>query len=114
MKESRLFKSLMATFIAIILSGPAVVLADTPNFFDEGAKTTVSYADLNIDSEEGVQELYKRLRNASRKVCNVTSPMSAGTTAWRTCNRATLSNAVDKFNSEHHECMHAKLVAKGI
>ena len=103
----------MATLIAIILGGPAVVLADTPNFFEEGAKTTVSYADLNIESEEGLQELHKRLRHATRKVCNVTSPMSAGTAAWRACNRNTFADVVDNFNSEHMDCMHGKLVAKG-
>ncbi len=112
MKGSKLFKSLMATIIAIIIGSPTVVLADTPNFFEEGAKTTVSYADLDIENGNGLQELHKRLRLASRKVCAVTSPMSAGTMAWRACNRNTFSNAVDKFNSAHIDCMHENLVAK--
>lgn len=112
MKGSKLFKSLMATLIAIILGSPTVVLADTPNFFEEGAKTTVSYADLDIENGNGLQELHKRLRHASRKVCNITSPMSAGTMAWRACNRNTFSNAVDKFNNDHIDCLHEKLVAK--
>ncbi len=113
MKGSKLFKGLMATLIAIILGGPTVVLADTPNFFEEGAKTTVSYADLDIENGNGLQELHKRLRHASRKVCGVTSPMSSGTMAWRACYRNTLADAVDKFNLAHIDCMHPRLVAKG-
>ncbi len=112
MKVSKLFKGLMATLIAIVLGGPAVVLADTPNFFEEGAKTTVFYAELDLEREEGMQELNKRLRHASRKVCGVTSPMSAGTMAWRACYQNTLADAVDKFNLAHIDCMHARLVAK--
>ena len=114
MKESKLRKNLLAAFVAIVLGSPTVVLAESSNYFEEGAKTTVSYADLDIENGNGLQELHKRLRLASRKVCDVTSPRSAGTVAWRACNRNTFSNAVDKFNNEHHECMHAKLVVKEI
>jgi UrcA family protein len=112
MTDSKLLNSLVAALFAIALGGPTVVLADTPTNSDDTAHTHISYADLNLDSEEGVQELHVRLRHASRKVCGVTSPMSSGTMAWRACYRNTLTNAVDKFNSEHHECMHAKLVVK--
>ncbi len=114
MKKAKLSKSLLAAFVAIVLGSPAVVLAESSSYFEGVAKTTVSYADLDIENGNGLQELHKRLRLASRKVCDVTSPMSAGTIAWRACNRDTFSNAVDKFNSEHLECMHAKLVAKEI
>ncbi len=72
MKESKLFKSLVATFVVIVLGGPAVVLAGTPSYigFVEGPNTTVSYADLNLESEEGVRVLYRRLQHASREVCS--------------------------------------------
>ena len=114
MRKSKLFRRLLAASIVIVLGGPAVVLAATLNQSDDAIQTTVSYADLDIERGDGIEELYARLQRATRKVCNVTSPMSAGTMAWRACNRNTLSNAVDKFNSKHHECMHAKLVAKEI
>ncbi len=41
MKDSKLFKSLVATFVVIVLSGPAVVLADAPSSFEVG-KASVS------------------------------------------------------------------------
>ena len=112
MTDSKLLNGLMAALFAIALSGPTVVLADTPINSGDTAHTHVSYVDLNLDSEEGVQELYVRLRHATRKVCSVTSPMRAGTMAWRACNRNTFSNAVDKFNNDHIDCLHEKLVAK--
>ena len=107
MKESKLFKSLMATFVVIVLGGPAAVLADTPSY-KEDAKATVSYADLNLEREEGVRELYRRLQYASRKVCRDTSPMIGGSIVWRVCYRRTLSHAVDKFDNEDLARIHAR------
>ena len=108
MKESKLFKSLMATCVVIILGGPTVVLADKSNNFDDAAHAHVSYADLELESEESVQELYKRLRRASMKVCSVTSPMNAATMAWRACYRETLSKVIDEFGNEILARIHAR------
>ena len=69
MKESKLFKSLVATIVVIVLSGPAVVLAGTINYFEVG-KASVSYADLNLENEESVRVLYRRLQRASNKLCS--------------------------------------------
>ncbi len=108
MKESKLFKSLVATFAVIVFGGPTIVLAGTPNYFEEVAQTTVSYADLNLERDEDVQVLLKRLRRASKKVCAVTSPMTAGTAAWRACIRNTLSDAIDKFNNRNLSRIYAR------
>ena len=71
MKESKLFKSILATFVVIVFGGPAVVLASTPNYLEY--KATVSYADLNLENEEGARVLYQRLQRASKKVCSARS-----------------------------------------
>ena len=115
MKGSKLFKNLVATFVVIVLGGPAVVLAGTPNYFEY--KTTVSYADLNLENEEGVLVLYRRLQRASKKVCSGTSLKIAGslpvllqrstTQETRQCYRETLSKAVDKFDNEDLTRVHA-------
>ncbi len=110
MKESKLFKSLVATLVVIVLGGPAVVLAGTPSNI-EGPKTTVSYADLNLKSDEDVQVLYRRLQHAAREVC---SPMSLKIVRSpfvnyesSACYRHALSNAVDKFDNEDLTRVHA-------
>ncbi len=111
MKDSKLFKSLVATFVIIVLGGPAVVLADTPSYFVEGPKTTVSYVDLNLENAEGVRVLYRRLQHASREVCGVTSLLIARSIyhlqATKQCYRHALSNAVDKFHNEDLTRIHA-------
>ena len=103
MKESKLFRSLVAAFVIIVLGGTAVVLADTPSYIED-AKATVSYADLNLENEESVRVLYRRLQRASKEVCGVTSRLIAGSIGHfqgtKRCYRETLSNAVDKFENE--------------
>ncbi len=110
MKESKLFKGLVATFVVIVLGGPTVVLAGTPSNFED-AKATVSYADLNLENEEGVRLLYRRLQRASKEVCGVTSLLIAGSLrhlqGTQQCYRHTLSNVVDKFDNEDLARIHA-------
>ena len=115
MKESKLFKKLVATFVVIVLGGPAVVLAGTSSYVED-AKAIVSYADLNLGNEEGVRELYQRLQYASKEICIIiASPNTAESIifnssrrrATRQCYRDTLSNAVDNFGNEDLTRVHA-------
>ncbi len=114
MTESKLFKSLAATFVVIVLSGPAVVqAAGTISYIDDG-KAVVSYADLNLESKEGVRVLYQRLKRASRELCSATPPRVAGRPPkiylqheTQQCYREALSNAVDKFDNEDLTRIHA-------
>ncbi len=95
MKESKLFKSLVATFVVIVLSGPAVVqAAGTPSNFED-ARAIVSYADLNLENEEGVRELYQRLQYASKEICIIiASPNTAESIIFNSSRRrATRSRA---------------------
>ncbi len=111
MKESNLFKSLVATFVVIVLSGPVVVqAAGTISYFDDG-KAAVSYTDLNLENEESVRVLYRRLQRASKEVCGVTRLLIAGSImhlqGTKQCYRETLSNAVDKIDNEDLTRIHA-------
>ncbi len=116
MKESKLFKSLVATFVVIVLGGPAVVLADTISYIEVG-KASVSYADLNLESEESVRVLYRRLKRASKELCSDAPPKIAGSIPKiyqlssgleiRQCYREALSNAVDKIDNEDLTRIHA-------
>ncbi len=114
MKESKLFKSLVATFIVIVLGGPAVVLANTSSHLETN-KATVSYVDLNLENEEDVRVLYQRLQHASKEVCGFGSlkipesilAKSSRRRMTRQCYRKSLSNAVDKFDNEHLTRIHA-------
>ncbi len=111
MKESKLFKGLVATFVVIVLGGAAVVLAGPPSHHLETTKVTVSYADLNLENEEGVRVLYRRLQRTSKEVCGVTSLRISGSLHFlskaQQCYRETLSNVVDKIDNEDLTRIHA-------
>nr|CAM58135.1 hypothetical protein [uncultured marine microorganism] len=111
MKESKLFRSLVATFVVIVLSGPAVVLAGTLSYIEDD-KVAVSYADLKLESEEGVRALYRRLKRASKEVCGIRPPKIYGASVYhmwdsQRCYRATLSNAVYKYDNDDLTRIHA-------
>ncbi len=110
MKEPKLFKSLVATFVVIVLSGPAVVLAGTPSYFED-TEITVSYADLNLNTEKDVQTLYKRLQHASKEVSGFRSLTTVGDVGrfqkLRQYYNETLSNAVESVNNERLSEIHA-------
>ena len=77
----------------------------------------MSYADLNLESEEGVRVLYRRLKRASNKLCSDAPPKIAGSlpkiyqlsngVQTRQCYQDTLSNAVDKIDNEDLTRIHA-------
>ena len=102
----------MASLGAIVLCLPTALLADVTNFSEDAAHTHVTYVERDLYSDEGMQQLHESLRVATRKVCSITSPMSAGTAAWRACNLDTFATVIDEFNDAHIDCMHEKLVAK--
>ena len=117
MKELKLFKSLVATIVVIVLSGPAVVQATSTISYIEVGKASVSYADLNLENEESVRVLYRRLKRASNKLCSDAPPkiagslpkiyqLSNGVEIWQ-CYREALSNAVDKIDNEDLTRIHA-------
>jgi len=117
MKESKLFKSLVATFVVIVLSGPAVVQAAGTISYIEVGQASVSYADLDLESEESVRVLYRRLKRASKELCSDAPTKIAGSlpniyqlsngVENRQCYREALSNAVDKIDNEDLTRIHA-------
>jgi len=118
MKESKLIKKFVVTFVVTVLSGPAVVLANPISYIEVG-KASVSYADLNLESEEGVRVLYRRLKRASNNLCSDTPPKIAGSISipivyveiygreTRQCYHEALSNAVDKVDNADLTRIHA-------
>ncbi len=114
MKDLKLFKSLVATFVVIVLGAPAVVLANTPSYLDfaEDDKVTVSYTDLNLENEEDVRVLYRSLKRAVKEVCGIRPRKIYGSSVYhiwesQRCYRATLSNSVDKFDNDDLTRIHA-------
>ncbi len=86
------------------------VLASTSSHL-ETHKATVSYVDLNLENEEGVRVLYRRLQRASKEVCGGGSLRHSRSIIMKSsrlqCYRETLSNAVDNIDNEDLTRIHA-------
>jgi UrcA family protein len=60
----------------------------------------VSFADLNLNTTQGVDSLYRRISSAAGRVCaSSESRESALMTVWRHCMDQAISSAVDKINN---------------
>ncbi len=102
MKESNLVKGFITAVAIFAISAPAIAAAGAYNGL-KGKSVKVSYADLNLQKEEGAQVLYRRIQQASRQACGVESLKIAGSVAQfsaaKRCYRDTLSATVDKLDS---------------
>ena len=103
MKESKLYKGLLATIIVVALGAPAIAVADV-NGELRGVSVKVSYADLNLEKQEGAKALYQRLQLASKRACNMRSLREEGSirdfAQARECYRDALSEAVAEVDNE--------------
>jgi UrcA family protein len=80
---------LLAAAFAAVAAGPTIVTT-----------SKVHYGDLNLESQEGVAQLYSRLNHAARSVC-INPGSSFGLAqkgAERQCVRDAIANAVSKVN----------------
>ena len=99
MKESKLIKGVVATVAVIAFSVPAVSSASEL----KGRAEKVTYSDLNPDKEPGAEILYRRLQQASKRVCGVESIHNAGglreVMVARRCYQDALDEAVAKIDN---------------
>jgi len=88
-------KQILAIATLTVIASSALAGSGTEN-------VTVTYEDLNIQSQAGAQVLYRRLESAAEHVCGAThyrQPISLKTVRER-CVRDKLSAAVEAVNSE--------------
>ena len=99
----------MTTAVILLLTIPATGVAASLSQIDDNS-ITVSYADLDIESEAGAKVLYSRLKRASEDVCGVESYLESGsltrTRKAKLCYAETLASAVDKLDSELLSSIH--------
>ena len=96
-------KSWLLSLLLLGIAVPAIGLAAAPRQSEE-VSVTVSYSDLNIQSEAGARVLYSRLKRATEEVCgfesSVASKSLAETSLARACVRETLEASVQKIDSD--------------
>jgi UrcA family protein len=103
MKESKLYRNLLAAIVVVALGAPAIAAADTKSEL-QGVSVKVSYADLNLGKQEGAKTLYRRLQQAAKRACDVGSLREEGSvkrlTEARACYSDALSKAVEELDNE--------------
>ena len=106
MKESKIVKGVIATVAVIAFSAPAIASADDL----KGRSEKVVYSDLNVVKENGAEALYRRLQQASKRVCGVQSIQNAGgirmVAEQRDCYQSALNEAVAKIDSPTLTAIH--------
>lgn len=113
---------------AVIAADPVPRMVFTPSSYDEAlikraprvtaanseTKTRyVSYADLNLSVQAGVDTLYQRIESASKKVCAPRErPRSFAYADWLRCYTMAMDGAVSQANvailSAHHAAVKLK------
>ncbi len=103
MKESKLYRSLLAAIVVVALGAPTIASADAKSEL-QGVSVKVSYADLNLEKHEGAKALYRRLQQASKQACDVRGLNVEGslkqTSEARQCYLDALSAVVEKIDSD--------------
>ena len=107
MKESKIIKGVIATVAVIAFSVPAMATA-TDDL--KGKSEKVVYSDLNVVKEAGAQALYRRLQQASKRVCGVESVQNAGgiriMSEQRDCYRDAMNKAVARIDNPTLTAIH--------
>ena len=74
---------------------------------DNAPTKIVRYADLNLNTQQGIDTLYQRLQSASRSVCSQFKSRDLSMRKhWQDCYRQALSGAVNKINVEKLTALH--------
>jgi len=106
---SKTLKSLLITSVAFALGAPAMASA-APQSDLKGAAVKVTYADLNLDKAEGAKVLYRRLQQAAKQACGMSSlrdDRAFGSYAEaRDCYRTTLDASVAKVDNARVSSIH--------
>jgi len=108
MKESKLIKGFITTIVVAAFTMPAIASADVEL---QGKSEKVSFSDLNVNQQEGAQQLYSRLQDAAKRVCGV-KPLKVSRSVGELshsvrCYRQTLDASVAKIDSKELAAIHA-------
>jgi len=75
---------------------PAFAIAATPRLGAEEVQMRVSYADLDLDRQAGVERLYKRIRAAAAGACGSLTLREAGSLKALRANQDCYSELLDE------------------
>jgi len=113
--RQQIFRQLLAGALVTWLSGAVSGTALADDGDAAPARTmVVRFGDLNLSSEEGVQKLYGRIRQAATTVCSETGPSSARpySLEFQQCKEQAINTAVGKINNKVLTAMHQQKTSR--
>jgi UrcA family protein len=105
---SRSHKNFLATAVAALALAAASAQADTQHSVELAPEISVDYAASDLETEKGVQNVYRKLRKAARRVCGIDGGflnLSEKTLAQK-CVDDTLASAVRKIDRPMLTALH--------
>ena len=114
MRTDSMNRTVLALFAAVGAIATATVVA-APATIDEVPQIAVDYSDLNLNTEEGIRVLHRRLVGAADRVC----PRTDGRVklevkaAARECRKQALEQAVRDIGSPELAALHAATTTRG-
>lgn len=87
------------------------------NPLEETRSTVVKFADLNLDSPQGVAALYKRIHNAAQRVCAVSSEDKVFlevASAEKRCIASSEARAIDDIHNVALEAYYSKKTGRAM
>ncbi len=99
---STMLKALIAAIVIMALGTPVTLSADDQSAV-KGKTVKVTYADLNLQKQEGAKILYRRLERASKQVCELSKKyqgIPGHMRNARQCYKLTLTDAVEEIDNE--------------
>src|SRR5688572_3011985 len=97
---TRLHKNFLATAVAAFAFTAAQAQAETQQSIELAPRISVQYAAEDLETDEGVENVYRKLRKAARRVCGIDGGflnLSEKTLAKK-CVDDTLASAVRKID----------------
>lgn len=103
MKELLKNSKRIGLLVLLAMCVPAFALAATPKLALEEVQMNVSFADLDLNREAGVERLYQRIRSAAAAACGPSTLREAGSfqamRASQACYKELLDEAVLKVDN---------------
>ncbi len=98
--RSNVFVAATAAVVALFAMSNVASAGDSSDV----QKVDVRYADLNLDTHEGVSKLHARLSAAAKQACDARSYVATRSlrqaAAARACYKESLAAAIEKVNNE--------------
>ena len=112
MRRSPLSLGVLGTLTILVTTVALPAVADS-RLVEESIE--VRYADLDLDKEAGVANLYVRLKNAAEQVCDTgyRPPALFLSSSWRACVTAALDQAVANLDRPAVTAYHASRATLG-